>query len=151
MASNDTPTMMGFGGQYPVRVCELTLTVPTAGNSATATSTSKFRGAIENIEIDPGSAMSTSATLKGYEAHTALATGTRDHFLNYTFPESEVELVFYPMVLTTLNTGAETTATYDGTRVIKTFTKYVVNDNLRVDLASATAGDSVTVRIYVRG
>ena len=143
MASNDTPSFQSFGGQYPVRVCEATLTVA-SGTTATFTSSSKFRGTIEKIEIDPGAAMSTSATLKGYEANTDLATGTRDHFLNYTFPASEVELVIYPLVATTTNDGSTATSPLN-------YSKYVVNDNLKVDLAAATVADAVTVRIYVRG
>ena len=151
MASTDTPIQSSFGGQYPMRVCDATLTVGAAVTSATFTSTSKFRGTVEKIEIDPGAAMTTSATLKGYEANTPLATATRDHFLNYTFPASEVELVWYPVKPIALNTGVAETATYDGTHAIVDYTKYVVNDYLTIDLASATAGDSVRVRIYVRG
>jgi hypothetical protein len=151
MASVDSPVQSYFGGQYPVRKCVATLTVAASATSATFTSTSRFRGTIEKIEIDPGAAMTTSATLKGYEANTPLATGTRDHFLNYTFPASEVELVFYPVKPVTLNTGVAETGTYDGTHAIVDYTKYVVDDYLKIDLASATAGDATTVRIYVRG
>ena len=89
-----------------MKIWDVTLTVATAATSATATSDRIYSGIVRKIEVDPGAAMATSATLKGYEAGTPLATGTRDHFLNYTFPESEVELVIYPKVLTTLNTGA---------------------------------------------
>ena len=142
MASNDTPVMSSFGGQYPMRVCEATLTVAALGTTATFTSASKFRGKIEKIELDPGD-MATSATIKGYEANTPLATGTRDHFLDYTFPASQVELVFYPHLAGTLNTGAAANPTISR--------QYAVCDNLRIDLASAAAADSVKVRIYVRG
>ena len=132
-----------------MKIWDVTLTVATAATSATATSDRIYSGIVRKIEVDPGAAMATSATLKGYEAGTPLATGTRDHFLNYTLPESEVELVIYPKVLTTLNTGAETAATYDGTEVVKTFADYVVCDYLTLDLASAAPADSVRVRIYV--
>lgn len=151
MASVDSPYQGSFGGQYPVRKCVATLTVAATATTATFTSTSKFRGTVEKIEIDPGAAMATSATLKGYEANTPLDTTTRDHFLDFTFPASEVNRVFYPMKTTTLNTGVAETATYDGTHALVFQTKYVVDDYLRIDLAAAVAGDSVTVRIYVRG
>jgi hypothetical protein len=142
MASNDTPDRY-FGGQYPVRTCKLSLTAAPAATSATATSSTKFRGTVEKIELDPGAAMATSATLKGYGANTALATGTRDHFLNYTFPASEVELVFYPMTPATSSTG--------GALTTATSTKFVIDDYITVDLASCVAGDSVDVYVYVRG
>jgi hypothetical protein len=141
MASNDTPVNSSFGGQYPVRVCDATLTVAAAATSATFTSASKFRGTVEKVEIDPGAAMATSATLKGYEANSPLTAP--DYFLNFTFPASEVERVIYPAVATLLNTGeAAVTA-----RTVP----YVVNDYLRIDLGSAAAADSVRVRVYVRG
>jgi len=146
MASIDTSYNSSFGGQYPVRVCEATLTVAAAGTSATFTSSSKFRGTIEKIELDPGT-VTENATIKGYEANTDLATGTRDHFLNYTVPASEVELVFYPVKPLTTNAGVAVSYA-DG---YPAYGKYVVNDQLRIDLASATAADSVTIRIYVRG
>jgi hypothetical protein len=147
MASVDSVVNSSFGGQYPVRKLKVSLTVAAAATSATATTTSRVRGTIEKIVLDPGGAMATSATLKGYEKDTPLATGTRDHFLDYTFPASEVELVFYPMKPVTTNAAAATT--YDGTRLI--YTKYVVDDYLTIDLGSAAAADSVVVYIYVRG
>lgn len=128
-------------------IWDVTLTVATAATSATATSDSAFYGKIAKIEIDPGAAMATSATLKGYEANTPLATGTRDHFLNYTFPESQVELVMYPRVAAVINTG--TAAYYNDESDEEVMTQYVVCDALTVDLASAVAADSVRVRIYV--
>jgi hypothetical protein len=138
-------------GKGKVKVWDVTLTVATGATSATETSEDAFVGEVVKIEIDPGAAMATSATLKAYEANTPLATGTRDHFLDFTFPASEVERVIYPRVLTMLNTGDETTDTYDGTRVIKTFAPYYVCDQLKIDLASAVAADATRVRIYVKG
>jgi hypothetical protein len=140
--SNDTPVNSSFGGQYPMRVCEATLTVAAAATTATFTSTSKFRGTIEKIEIDPGAAMATSATLKIYEANSPLAVP--DYFLNLTFPASEVERIIYPRVDAALKN--------DGTALTTTVSeKYVCCDNIKVDLASAAAADSVKVRIYIRG
>ena len=148
MASNETPVLSMFGGQYPVRRCKLSLAI-TASTSTYAVSPSRYRGTVEKIELDPGAAMSTSATLKGYAVETALtgtstlAAGTRDQFLNYTFPASEVELVFYPMTPATSNTGGALTTAAS--------TKYIVDGYLRVDLEAGTVGDAVDVYIYVRG
>lgn len=129
-------------GRY--RVWDVTLTVAAAATTATATSKDYFAGTVRKIEIDPGSAMATSATLKAYEANTPLATGTRDHFLALTFPASEVEQVIYPRVDAALKN--------DGTALTTTVSDaYVVCDQLRVDLASAAAADSVRVRVYVEG
>ena len=134
-----TVKKVGRGG---VKVWDVTLTVATGATSATATSTDYFSGYIRKIEIDPGAAMATSATLKGYEANTPLATGTRDHFLSYTFPASEVELVMYPLVESSvLNTG--------GALTTKESQAYCVCDQLKIDLELATAGDSTRVRVYV--
>lgn len=125
-----------------VSVWDVTLTVATAATSATATSDLAFHGRVVKVEIDPGAAMATSATLKGYEANTPLATGTRDHFLSYTFPGSEVELVIYPLFdSSTLNTGAALST--------KASQSYIVCDTLTIDLAAAVAADSVRVRVYV--
>jgi hypothetical protein len=113
----------------------------------TVTSSTKFRGTVEKVEIDPGAALAENATIKGFEANTPLASGTRDQFLNYTVPNPAVEKVIYPAVPLTDNTG--TALTWDGTRPI--VGKYVVNDYISLELAGATAGDSVRVRVYVRG
>ena len=138
-----TQAFDSFKRPLSVTIWEETLTVATGATTATASSPSVLAGKIAKVELDPGSAMATSATLKGYEKNTPLATGTRDHFLNYIFPESEVELVIYPMVAAKEN---------DGTAADPTQSRcYTVCDNLRLDLASAVAGDSVTVRIYVEG
>ena len=128
-------------GKSKIKVWDVTLTVATGAETATGTSDDAFSGFIRKIELDPGD-MATSATLKGYEAATPLATGTRDHFLSYTFPETQVELVVYPLFeSSTLNTGAALTT--------KQSQAYVVCDKLTLDLASATAADSVRVRVYV--
>lgn len=128
---------------------KISLTVAALGTTATGCTVKRFSGRVVKIEIDPGAAMASNATLKVYQEDTPLATTTRDHYLDYTIPASEVELVFYPLVLTTLNTGAETTATYDGTRVVKTFVPRVVNGAIRADLASAVAGDAIAVTVFV--
>ena len=147
MASYDTPSVATFGGQYPVRTLDTTLTVPTGETSVLVQSSTKFRGTVEKIEIDPGAALAENATIKGFEANTPLASGTRDQFLNYTVPNPAVEKVIYPAVPLTDNTG--TALTWDGTHLI--VGKYVVNDYISLELASAVAGNSVRVRVYVRG
>lgn len=124
-----------------IKIWDVTLTVAAAGNSATATSPERFAGTIRKVCLDPGAAMATSATLKGYETNTPLATGTRDHFIDYVFPASEVELVIYPTAAGTLNTGAAPTPTIS--------LAPVVCDYLTLDLASAAAADSTRVRVYV--
>ncbi len=129
---------IGKGG---VKVWDVTLTVATAATSATATSGEGFSGYIRKIEIDPGT-LTASATIKAYEANTALATGTRDHFLNYTVPSPAVEVVIYPLFeSSSANTGSALTT--------KESQAYCVCDTLKVDLASATAADSVRLRFYV--
>jgi hypothetical protein len=67
--------------------------------------------------------------------------------LNYTVPSTAVEKVIYPAVPLTDNTG--TALTWDGTNPI--YDKYVVNGQLTLALSSAVAGNSVRVRVYVRG
>lgn len=142
MASYDTPAQATFGGQYPVRTLDVTLTVPTGETSVLVQSSTKFRGTVEKIEIDPGAALAENATIEGFEANTPLASGTRDQFLSYTVPATPVEKVFYPRTLVQSNAGADLTAVYG---------KYVVNDYISLELASAVAGNSVRVRVYVRG
>lgn len=149
MASNDTPAVATFGGQYPVRVCDATLTVATGATTATFTSSTKFRGTIEKIEIVPGAAMATSATLKGYEANTPLTTP--DYFLDFTFPESEAEATLYPLKPCVNANGNNTTVVASYADGYPICTKFVVNDYLKLVLASAVAADSVRVRVYVRG
>lgn len=119
---------------------KLSITVATAATSGTATSTKQFSGRVVKIEIDPGT-LSASATLKAYCEKTALATGTRDHYLDYTVPNPAVELVIYPHVAGNLNTGAAANPTISVPRV--------VDGAIRLDLASATAADSVSVTFYV--
>jgi len=147
MASYDTPSVATFGGQYPVRTLDTTLTVPTGETSVLVQSSTKFRGTVEKVEIDPGAALAENAVIKGYESDTPLAAGTRDQFLNYTVPSTAVEKVIYPAVPLTDNTG--TALTWDGTNPI--YDKYVVNGQLTLALSSAVAGNSVRVRVYVRG
>jgi hypothetical protein len=128
-------------GKSNVKVWDVTLTVAAGATSATATSAGYFAGTIRKVEIDPGD-MATSATLKIYEANTPLATETRDHCFTYTFPASQVELVAYPMVAALDNDGSSLTTA--------TSVPFVVCDKLTVDLASATAADSVRVRVYIQ-
>lgn len=149
MASFDTPFNASFGGAYPVRVCEGTITVATDETTGSFTSSTKFRGTIEKVEIIPGAAMATSATLKAYEANTDMTTP--DYFLNYTFPESEAQVTFYPLKPCVNVSGNNTTVVASYADGYPICTKFVVCDNLKVDLAGAIAGNSVTVRIYVRG
>lgn len=138
----ETPAMPSFGGQYPVRTFTAELTVPTGQTSASVTSATKFRGTIEKIEIDPGAALAENAKIQVYEANTELGSTARDLFLDYTVPASAAETVIYPMAPVADNTGAAITSVY---------TKYVLNDALTVALSNATAGDSVAVKVYVRG
>jgi len=145
----NTPTNASFGGQYPVRVNEETLTVATGATTATATSRQKYKGTIEKVEIIPGTQMATSATLKAYEANTDMTTP--DYFLNYTFPESEAQLTLYPLKPCVNVAGDNTTTTVSYADGYPICTKFVVCDTLKYDLASAVAGDSVTIRTYVRG
>lgn len=124
-----------------VQVWDVTLTVAAAAITATATSDSALVGRVIKVELDPGT-ISANFTLKGYEANTPLATGTRDHFINYTVA-SGVELVLYPVVnATVLNTGAAVTTARS--------TEYIVCDKLTLDLATVVAGDSLRVRVYVQ-
>lgn len=121
---------------------KVTLTVPTAATSVSATTTKVFSGRLVKVEIDPGAAMSTSATLKAYQATTALATSTRDHYLNYTFPASEVELVVYPLVATTTSDGSTATNPLH-------YVQHAVDGPITCDLASATAADACVVEFFV--
>ena len=127
---------------YPtgIQVWDVTLTVAAGATTATATSDDVLAGRVVKVELDPGT-LAGNFTIKGYEANTPLATGTRDHFLNYTVATA-VELVIYPMFeSSTLNTGAALTT--------KASQSYIVCDKLKLDLAVAVAGDSLRVRVYV--
>jgi hypothetical protein len=124
-----------------VQVWDVTLTVATAAITATATSDSPLVGRVIKVELDPGT-IASNFTLKGYEASTALATGTRDHFIDYTVATG-VELVLYPVKNATVqNTGAAVTTARS--------TEYIVSDKLTLDLATVVAGDSLRVRVYVQ-
>lgn len=126
-----------------IKVWEVLLTVATGATTATATTDRMFSGYVRKIEIDPGTLKAT-ATIKGYEATTDLATGTRDHFLSYTVPNPAVELVIYPLFeSSSLNTG--------GALTTKSSQAYCVCDYLKIDLAGANAADTVTLRVYVEG
>lgn len=127
---------------YPtgVQVWDVTLTVAVGAITATATSDEELVGRVVKVELDPGT-IAGNFTLKGYEADTALATGTRDHFINYTVATG-VELVIYPLFeSSTLNTGAALTT--------KQSQGFLVSGKLRLDLASVVAGNSIRVRVYV--
>lgn len=127
-------------GKGNIKVFDTTLTVATAATSATVTSTEFYSGRVIKVIVHPGSAMATSATLKAYEANTPLTTP--DYFLNLTFPASEVERIIYPVVDATLKN--------DGTAVTTArSTDYYICDQIKIDLASATAADSVQVQVYV--
>jgi len=124
-------------------IWDVTLTVATAATTATATSDDAFYGEVRKIEIDPGAALTASATIKGYEANTALATGTRDHFLDYTVPGSAVEVAFYPLVESSVTNA-------NGALTTKLSQPHLVCDALTIDIASATAADSVRIRVWVK-
>jgi hypothetical protein len=122
------------------KVWDVTLTVGTAATTATCTSTDYFAGRVVKVELDPGT-LAGNFTIKGYEANTPLATGTRDHFLDYTVATA-VELVMYPVKDATVkNTGAAVTTARS--------TEFIVCDRLRLDLAAAVAADVLRVRVYI--
>lgn len=130
------------GHPVNVQVWDVTLTVAAGATTATATSDFPLSGRVIKVELDPGT-LAGNFTIKGYEADTALLTGTRDHFLNYTVATA-VELVIYPMFeSSTLNTGAALTT--------KVSQPYIVCGKLKLDLAVAVAGDTLRVRVYVEG
>jgi len=130
------------GHPVNVQVWDVTLTVAVGATTATATSDHPLAGRVVKVVLDPGT-LADNFTIKGYEASTALATGTRDHFINYTVATA-VELVIYPMFeSSTLNTGAALTT--------KNSQSYIVCDKLKLDLASAVAGNSLRVLVYVEG
>jgi len=123
-------------------IWDVTLTVATAATTATATSDDVFYGKVVKIEYDPGT-VTENATVKGYEANTPLATGTRDHFLNWTEVASEAEFVMYPLVESSVTNANAALTT-------KLSQHYVVCDQLRIDVAAATAADSMRIRVYVQ-
>jgi hypothetical protein len=123
-----------------IAVWDVTLTVPTALTTISATSDMAFGGEIVKIEIDPGAAMATSATLVAYDADTGMTAP--ESFLSLTFPASEVERTIYPALVTLLNTGeAAVTA-----RTVP----YIICGRITATLASAVAADSTRVRVYVK-
>jgi hypothetical protein len=141
MAGGITGQATANGYPTGVQVWDVTLTVAAGAITATATSDDVLVGRVIKVELDPGT-IAANFTLKGYEANTALATGTRDHFIDYTVA-SGVELVLYPVKNATVqNTGAAVTTARS--------TEYIVCDQLRLDLATVVAADSLRVRVYVQ-
>ena len=127
-------------GKGNVKVWDVTLTVETAQTTATCTSTDSFAGHVTKVELDPGT-LAGNFTLKGYEANTPLATGTRDHFIDYTVATA-VELVMYPRRdVSVKNTGAALT--------VPVSSEISVCDQLRLDLAAAVAANVLRVRVYI--
>jgi len=116
------------------------VTITLAAATGSATSDDAFYGRVVKIELDP-TTMTNNATIKGYEANTALATGTRDHFINYT-SASYGEVVFYPCIDGSAGVGGAALTT-------KVSQSPVVCDQLKIDIAAATAADVIRIRVYV--
>lgn len=129
-----------FRNPYRTYVWEVSVTVAASATTAQYDSPVPFGGRVVKVEIDPGT-LAASATIKAYEKNTALATGTRDHFLDYTVPNPAVEVVIYPHVAGHLNTGAAASPTISVPRII--------NDYIRVDVADAVAANTCTLRFYI--
>lgn len=118
----------------------LTATIAAAASTATATfSDSKRslpRGKVLAVEVN-------------YPSHTVALTliGTNDTvsqtLLNLS--AASTDLVVYPRV--PITTNASVAITYDGTRAV--YTEYLLYGDFVLSLASGTAGDSVTVTVYV--
>lgn len=140
----------GYGGQYPTRVIEWNLAAAGSAGSATASETTLafIKGTVEKVEIKSATCRS-GATIQIYEASSSLTT--KDMPVNYTTGGTSLDVHYYPRKLTVLNTGSETTDTYDGTRVVKNYEKYVVSSTLTCAVASANADDDFEVRLFVRG
>jgi len=134
----------GYGGS--VQVAEFHL-VADANGMDSAITEEELVGEVVKIEVDPNVALNPTATLKGYEYGTKLATATRDHWMNYIIPGTAVEVVYYPLV--------ESSATNaNGALTTKLSQRRVVCARQELDLAGAlmdVAGtNSVVVRLYVR-
>jgi hypothetical protein len=141
MAGGITGQATANGYPTGVQVWDVTLTVATGETTATATSDDVLVGRVIKVELDPV-VMQANFTIKGYEANTALATGTRDHFLDYTVA-SAVELVIYPLFeSSTDHAGAALTT--------KVSQPYIVCDKLTLDVASAVAANSIRAKVYVQ-
>jgi len=138
MAELSLPRNAGHPAQ--IVVAEVTLTVAAAATTATATTTKDYNGLVWWIEIDPGS-LTASATISGYSLGSAIATYAK--FLDYTVPNPAVERVIYgPTVQQQSNAGSNVTGVYE---------HYAVTGKLKFDLASATAADSVVIRVAILG
>jgi hypothetical protein len=141
MAGGITGQATANGYPTGIQVWDVTLTVAAGETTATATSDDVLVGRVIKVELDPV-VMQANFTIKGYEANTALATGTRDHFLDYTVA-SAVELVLYPVRDATVkNTGAAVTTARS--------TEFIVCDKLTLDVASAVAANSIRAKVYVQ-
>ena len=124
-----------------LQVAEFVLTADADGIDSAYTA-EHVVGEVVKVEVDPGT-LNPAATIKAYEYGTLLATGTRDHFLDYTVPDPAVEVVFYPLV--------ESSATNaNGALTTKVSQRRVSAGQIECDLAGATEDDTVTVRLYVQ-
>lgn len=139
-ATWQTATTNGYPGS--VQVAEFVMTVPTGAVVDSAYTLEDLVGEVVKVEIDPGT-LTASATIKIYEYGTDLATGTRDHFVDYTVPNPAVEVVFYPMF-----ESSSTNA--NGALTTKSSQRRVSVGPMQCDLAAANAADSVTIRVYVK-
>lgn len=144
MAEVSLPRNAGKPGD--VAVAEISVTIAAGQTAGSTTTTKDYNGIVERVEIDPGAALTASATIKGYGEST-VAASARELFLNYSVPNPAVERVFQPMVAATDATGAA--ISYDGTRPI--YKAPVVAGKLTIAVSTATAADNVVVRVYVRG
>lgn len=127
----------GHWGQ--ILVPQVTLTVAAGQTSATYTTTKDYNGLVWKVEIKPQT-LTASASLKAHDTSTILTAPA--YFLEYTVPNPAVEKLIYPNCQRTTSAGTAITGLYDA---------YPVAGPLKFDLTSATAADSVTIRVYIMG
>lgn len=106
----------------PLQLWKTTVTIAAGATTASIEPSNKVSGTVVGVWLDPGT-LTASATLKGYAQNDGLTTPS--YFLNYTVPNPAVE---------TRN------ARYAQIRVF---------GKLQIDIASATAADSVMIYVWV--
>jgi hypothetical protein len=120
----------------------ITITATASGSAGSATgettSSTEAIGKVLAVYVDEGAAATT------IDITLAMSGTPNENILNLT--DVTADAWYYPRKQVCENDG--TALTYDGTR--KVCEPYVVHDTLKLSLAQANDGDSVTVYVYIR-
>ncbi len=110
------------GHALPLQLWKTTVTIAAGATTASIEPSNRISGTVVAVWLDPGT-LTASATIKGYSQTDDISTPT--YFIDYTVP----------------NPAVETRAALNAR--LRVFGK------LEIDIASATAADSVTIYVWV--